>query len=244
MTLGYSNFVTTTGPVDIGTVGHGQSADPLLVNATPGPGADFHVAAAGSPVIGAGTADPNDGPTDRDGVTHPTAPAIGAYEFVPGTTTGGGDGGGTGATGGDGSVATIATISRLHQTHAVFAAGSSSTPVNAQAARRHHRGTVFSFRLDQPATVRIAIQRNVAGRRLGHRCRPDRPKLHLRPRCRRWVGVATLTRGGHAGRNIVAFSGRIRGKTLKPGRYRAGFTATDTAGRSRPQRLGFKIVKG
>ena len=80
VTIGYSNFRTADGVIDT-TIGHNQSADPLLVNPVPGAGQDFHIASASSPLIGAGTPDPSDGPSDRDGVAHPDPPAIGAYEY-------------------------------------------------------------------------------------------------------------------------------------------------------------------
>jgi hypothetical protein len=101
--IGYSNFLTTFGLVDTGSVGHNQSTDPLLVNPVLGPTEDFHVACSGSPVIGAGTTDAANGPTDRDGVTHPAPPSIGAYEFVgtqacPTGVSGAGGGGGGGGT--------------------------------------------------------------------------------------------------------------------------------------------------
>jgi hypothetical protein len=83
ITIGYSNFVTTLGAVT--TFGPNQSTDPLLVNPVVGPSQDFHIACAGSPVIGAGVADLANGPTDRDAVSHPTPPSIGAYEFTGST---------------------------------------------------------------------------------------------------------------------------------------------------------------
>ena len=50
-------------------------------------------------------------------------------------------------------------------------------------------------------------------------------------------------RTAHAGLNTVPFTGRIRGKALKPGRYQAVFTATNAAGTSGPQAIAFTIVK-
>ena len=41
----------------------------------------------------------------------------------------------------------------------------------------------------------------------------------------------------------VAFTGRICGRALKPGRYQAAFTAIDAAGASAPKTLRFTIVK-
>jgi DNA-binding beta-propeller fold protein YncE len=112
------------------------------------------------------------------------------------------------------------TLSALRETNSVFAAGAASTRLNGATASAHKRGTVFSFRLDQAATTRIAIQRRRPGRR-----------------------VATLTRSAQPGLNRVPFSGRIRGHALRPGRYRAVFVASDSAGSSSPRALSFKIVK-
>jgi hypothetical protein len=139
---------------------------------------------------------------------------------------------------------TRATITTLSETNLVFAAGGSSTALSGQtAAARHKRGTVFSFRLDQPATVTIAIRTKIAGRRVGRACRPANRSLRHKPACTRTVIVATLTRTAHAGLNRVAFTGRIRGRALTPGGYEAVFTATNAAGASRPGSLGFTLVK-
>lgn len=139
---------------------------------------------------------------------------------------------------------TLARISGLRESNSVFAVAVTSTPLAGRAAvRRHHRGTVFSFWLDQPATLKIAIQTTAPGRRVNGRCRSVSPRLRRRPRCTRIVTLATLTRVAHVGRNRVPFSGRVRGRALGSGRYRAVFTAIDGAGRSAPRTLHFKIVK-
>jgi DNA-binding beta-propeller fold protein YncE len=83
------------------------------------------------------------------------------------------------------------------------------------------RGTVFSFRLDQAATVTIVI-RKATGRK---------------------AKVQTLRRAAKAGLNKLAFHGRVRGKPFKPGRYRAMFTAANSAGSGTPKALTFKIVR-
>lgn len=82
--IDHSNFVTTKGTVNTPADPHNQTADPLFVS-----GADFHLASAASPLIGAGVADPSNGPTDRDGVPHPNPPTIGAFEHAPAPSGGG-----------------------------------------------------------------------------------------------------------------------------------------------------------
>ncbi len=142
------------------------------------------------------------------------------------------------------SAATKATISALGETNSTFTVGAASTPLTGVAsARRHKRGTVFSFQLDQVATVKLAIQTKAQGRRVGRSCRPYSRRLRKKPRCTRTVTIATLTRSAHAGLNRVAFSGRVRGRALAPGRYRVTFTAVDSAGVSPPKTLSFTIVR-
>ncbi len=137
-----------------------------------------------------------------------------------------------------------ATISALRESNSTFAVGPSSTPLSGKASSVHpKRGTVFSFRLDQPATVTIAIQKKTRGRRVGRSCRPDSRSLRHKPSCTRTVTVATLTRSAHTGLNKVAFSGRVRGKALAPGRYQVAFIAVDSAGASPPKTLTLTIVK-
>jgi hypothetical protein len=141
-------------------------------------------------------------------------------------------------------LAAIAKLTGLGESYSIFAVAASPTPLNGQAAvRGHHKGTVFSFALDRAASVKIAIQTTTAGRRVRRACRPASPRLSRKPRCTRTVTIATLTRAGHTGLNKVAFSGRISGKALKPGRYQALFSAIDAAGASAPHSLSFTIVK-
>jgi DNA-binding beta-propeller fold protein YncE len=136
----------------------------------------------------------------------------------------------------------LATLTGLSETNAVFAVDRVSTPLSGVTSRRHRRGTIFSFRLDQPAAVTVAIRRKTAGRRVGRNCRPDSRKLHRKHRCTRYVTTATLHRNAHPGANQIKFSGRIGTRVLKPGRYLAIFTATDAAGASKPQSLSFTIA--
>jgi hypothetical protein len=138
--------------------------------------------------------------------------------------------------------AVIATISGLSQTHPVFRVGLKSTPLLGRTTRSHPRGDTVSFRLSQPAVVTVRIQRKLPGRRVGRVCKRPTRRLRLRPRCTRLVLKATLRRTARAGRNRIAFSGRIRGHALKPGRYRAAFTAANAAGTSALRALSFRIV--
>lgn len=127
-----------------------------------------------------------------------------------------------------------------------FAVGSVSTPLRGRTAaargrQRIPRGTVFGFRLNRAASVRIAVNRIGAGRRSAGRCRKPTPALRRKPACD--LTVATLFRAARSGANKVPFTGRIKGAALPPGSYRAVFTATGSGKVSRRVTVAFRIVK-
>ncbi len=104
------------------------------------------------------------------------------------------------------------------------------------------RGTTVRFALSKPARVRLRIDRRVAGRRDGDRCRrPTRRNRNAR-RCSRYVKVGGFSRPGTAGANRVRFSGKIGNRALRRGRYRLTITAIDAnSARSAPKRISFRV---
>jgi hypothetical protein len=118
-------------------------------------------------------------------------------------------------------------------------------PIAARAARAR-RGSTLSFKLSEAADVSIRIERRVGqGRRFKGKCRKPSRQLRKRKRCTRWKKVKTL-RGNNrpVGRNTVKFSGRFRGRALKPGRYRAVFVATDSSKmKSKRKTANFRMVR-
>jgi hypothetical protein len=140
-------------------------------------------------------------------------------------------------------------FSRVWVTRQLFVPASWNTPVavgaKATARTAVARGTTFNYIIDRAATVRIAIQRAAgAGRKVGTTCRTPTNRLKRRPPCTRFTTVATLTRAAQQGRNALPFSGRIRNKTLKPGRYQAVFVARSGTATSVAQTVAFRIAAG
>lgn len=143
-------------------------------------------------------------------------------------------------------------VSGFGMTNRVFApkgTRSSRRRGSFAARRRVKRGTKFTFTLSEPARVAIAVERSLPGRRVkrgGKRvCAAPRSSNRKAPRCRRTVAAGKIGGQKGAGGQSVAFSGRVRGKPLKPGSYRARIVATDSAGQSsRPLQLTFKVVRG
>ena len=57
--------------------------------------------------------------------------------------------------------------------------------------------------------------------------------------------MTTLPGEKQSGKQSTPFSGRVKGKPLKPVQYRATIVATDGAGQaSTPDQLTFKIISG
>jgi hypothetical protein len=105
-------------------------------------------------------------------------------------------------------------------------------------------GSKIKFNLSEPASVRIVVARSTVGRRVGGRCRAATKSNRKRPKCTRFVNVGSLSRTGALGSNTSKFNGRIGGKLLKAGKYRATATATDSALQvSAPVRATFKVKK-
>ena len=101
--------------------------------------------------------------------------------------------------------------------HPVF----SPSQRRARAARRsrHPRTNAFTFRLSEPATVKIVVERRLRGRRSARSqsstCRPGRARGKQRSCYRhRWSGTLRAVRKS-AGRHSTRFSGRLRGRTLR-----------------------------
>jgi hypothetical protein len=116
-------------------------------------------------------------------------------------------------------------VSAMRFTPPTFRVSARATAITA--ARRAHAGSVLRFSLSQAAKVKIVIQRR---KKVG--------------RSFRWVKAGTITRrGGRAGANKIAFSGRIGRRALASGRYRATLTATGANRRvSKAKRRSFLVV--
>jgi hypothetical protein len=144
-------------------------------------------------------------------------------------------------------------ISAFGMTNRVFAPTGSSKGGNARgavrSARKTKRGTKFTYTLSEPARVVITIERKTKGRKARHGgksvCVKATRANRKAPSCARFVKTTTLTAPEQAGEQSTLFAGRVKGKPLMPGRYRAGIVATDAAGQpSLPRQLAFRIVGG
>ena len=78
---------------------------------------------------------------------------------------------------------------------------------------------------------------------VGGKCRPKTRANNERKRCALFKKAGVLNAAGRKGRNRNAFTGKLRGRALAPGPYKATAVATDSAkGRSTPTWVSFKII--
>ena len=113
--------------------------------------------------------------------------------------------------------------------------------VRAAPARRLPR---VRYTLDAPATVRLTVERAVAGRSLSGSCVAATSATRRLRRCTRYVRVrGTFTRTRPAGTDRFTFSGRLAGRALAPGRYRLVATPIAANGvRERARHAGFTVA--
>ncbi len=106
-------------------------------------------------------------------------------------------------------------------------------------------GTQVSYALSEAAAVKFTIERAVQGRRAGGRCLRATRSNRRAKKCTRYKLIrGSFIHQGHVNSNRVTFSGRLRGRKLKPGRYRLRGVATDLASnRSRLKRIRFQVAR-
>jgi hypothetical protein len=114
--------------------------------------------------------------------------------------------------------------------------------------RRHRRGATVRYRLSEAATVTFTLERAVRGVRVGRGClRVARADVAAssRRRCRTYRRLrGSFKHAGLAGRNKFKFTGRLRGKRLKSGRYRLVARPRDAAGnKGKAKKKRFRVVR-
>ena len=126
-------------------------------------------------------------------------------------------------------------------------------------------GTSFSFNSSEAGVAVLTIQKRVKGlkvRRAGRRRCVPQTRARLRAlrrsagsraafrrllrqrRCTAYKRIGSIRKTVSPGRNTIRFSGRIAGRRLRPGRYRALLVITDSAGNvSRTERINFRVLR-
>ena len=105
-------------------------------------------------------------------------------------------------------------------------------------------GTTFRYSLSEPAVVTFAIERRMSGRRVKGKCRARTRSNTGGPSCVRFGRVGSFRARSGVGANATPFPGRMAGKPLRPGAYRALVGAVDAAGnRSHRATASFTVLR-
>ncbi len=126
------------------------------------------------------------------------------------------------------------------------------------------QGTTFGFNSSEAGQAVLTFEKRFAGlkgKRKGKRvCLPKTKKrlaalrkqaggkqayakLLRRKACQGYQRIGAIRQAARSGRNTIAFNGRVAGRKLSKGNYRAKLTITDAAGNaSRAETIKFKVV--
>ena len=127
------------------------------------------------------------------------------------------------------------------------------------------QGTSFTFTSSEAGLARLTVEKQVPGLRMRvrgrMRCVP-RTRKRLRAlrrqagspaafrrllrqrRCKAYKRIGSIQRAVAPGQNQIAWNGRIAGRRLRPGRYRALLVITDSAGnKSSVERIRFRVLR-
>jgi hypothetical protein len=141
---------------------------------------------------------------------------------------GGGGGGGGGAGG-------APAVSALDVARAAFRAAGRGGSVRTAAKV----GTMVTYGLSAAGKVAFTVERRGAGRKAGGKCRKRTRANAARKRCDMRL-KGSFKHNGAAGPNSFTFTGRLKGRKLKPGRY--NLVAKPSGAGAKAKRAKFKIV--
>lgn len=224
-----SQLDTTTGCVSdngsggVCTLGHDLHGVRSIVVSPDGRNV-YAVAESDNAVVVLDREQPPTSPTGSTGTPGPTGPS------------------GSGGQGGPGGGSQAPRISAFSISPSRFA-----VTARRRAAGRRARplGTSFRFSLSVSARVSITLTQQLAGVRRGTRClaATSRPPGAHATRCKivRTIGSINLA-PEPAGPDRVRFSGQLRRRALRPGRYLAVAVASNPAGRSTRVDHAFQVL--
>ena len=127
------------------------------------------------------------------------------------------------------------------------------------------QGTSFTFNSSEAGMAKLTVQKQVPGLRMRIRgrlrCVPQTRRrlralrrqadslaefrrLVRKRRCKAYKRIGSIQRAVAPGQNEIAWNGRIAGRRLRPGRYRALLVITDSAGnKSSVERIRFRVLR-
>jgi hypothetical protein len=105
-------------------------------------------------------------------------------------------------------------------------------------------GTTITYRLSTTASTKFTVEKQSVGRKKGKKCVKPTRRNRKAKKCKLYKTVrGSFTHTGNAGSNKFKFTGRVGGKSLKPGTYRLTAVATAGSSKSKVKQATFKIVR-
>jgi streptogramin lyase len=137
------------------------------------------------------------------------------------------------------------TITAASQSNATWRPGPGRATFASSQQRKPPVGTIFSFTLNEKASVSLTFAEQLSGRKANGRCVRPTTKNGKGQKCKRSLTAGTLSFTGHAGANKVSFEGRISAsRKLRPGSYTLAIVASASGKHSAPATLRFTVDKG
>jgi uncharacterized repeat protein (TIGR01451 family) len=119
-----------------------------------------------------------------------------------------------------------------------FVAASSGGSIVAAAKK----GTVVTYGLNTAATTTFTVLKGAPGIKSGSKCvKPPKHPPKGAKKCTRYLSIGTFKHADAAGSIRFRYTGRLKGKTLKPASYRLRAVARNVSGASTRLERGFKV---
>jgi hypothetical protein len=133
------------------------------------------------------------------------APDIGAFEFVPPPPP----------------PPPAAALTSLTVAPKAFRPLQQGGAIASATKPKPKRGATVHYALTSAAPVAFTVERALSGRSVGGKCRKQTPANRKKRKCTRFRKLkGGFSHQGAAGPNSFRFSGRLRSRALKPGKYR------------------------
>jgi hypothetical protein len=133
-------------------------------------------------------------------------------------------------------------LSSVQLSSEAFTAADRGASLTARLRNKRKTGTDVRYRDSQAATTTFSVLQRRVGHRKGRRCLAGRPTRRQR-RCTRLVSLGSFSHADQASNVTVHFTGRMRGRKLKPGRYLLALTPRANGKTGRTVQRPFRIIR-
>jgi hypothetical protein len=171
-------------------------------------------------------------------IVQPTAPGVLSNTASVTTTSSDTDANNNSSTALSTVAPAVPVVSNFKLKPTSFVAASSGASVVAAAKT----GTVVTYALNTAAKTNLTVLKAAPGVKSGTKCvKPPKHPPKSAKKCTRYVSIGSFLHTDAAGSIRFRYTGRLKGKTLKPGSYRLRAAAQNVSGTSARVERGFKV---